>query len=239
MNNESLLQSLSIRSEYETDFSEKTTKLKMTLEDAILSGNMEAVRQVASDAEHIKDIKILLDEDLDILKLYIASKITSFVAISIKRGLPKDEAELIKKKYYTRIAQCRNKEELTNDQFQIVKELIEATNRYSLHRYSPIVKMAIEYIHNNKFTFIFSKDVSDAIKVNRSYLSKKFSEEVGETITDYIHRIKMDLAIELMQSNVYRFNEIAELLGYANYPYFSKVFKKIHSKTPHAYIKDN
>jgi AraC-like DNA-binding protein len=50
--------------------------------------------------------------------------------------------------------------------------------------------------------------------------------------------LEMDLAIELMQSNLYRFNEISELLGYANYPYFSKVFKKLHAKTPHDYMKE-
>jgi YesN/AraC family two-component response regulator len=28
------------------------------------------------------------------------------------------------------------------------------------------------------------------------------------------------------------------LLGYANYPYFSKVFKKLHANPPHAYMKE-
>lgn len=233
---ESLLKELSIRSEYEMDFSEKSTKLKLTLENAILSGNIEMVQQIASDAEQIKDLKVISNDDLNILKLYVASTITSFVETSIKNGLPKDVAETAKRRYYTRIANCNDKKELMHHNFEIAKELITAMNQYSAKHYSPIVKMATEYIHNNKFRFIYANDVSNAIKVNRSYLSKKFKDEVGQTITDYIHRVKIDLAIELMESNIYKYNEVAELLGYANYSYFSKVFKKLHSKTPYEYM---
>jgi YesN/AraC family two-component response regulator len=233
---ESLLKELSIRSEYDEDYSEKSTTLKILLENAIVSGNIEIVRKAASIAEQIKDLKILFDEDLNIVKLHVASNVASFVEVSIKNGLPKDVAMTEKKKYFTRIAYCLSKKELAAIHFEIAEGLIEATKKYSMKNLSSVVKMAIEYIHNNKFRFLFAKDVSDAIRVNRSYLSKKFKEEVGQTITDYIHRVKMDLAIELMESNIQKYNEIAELLGYANYSYFSKVFKKFHCKTPNEYL---
>lgn len=100
-----------------------------------------------------------------------------------------------------------------------------------------VIKMALEYIHNNKFKFLYAKNVAIAIKVNRSYLSKRFKDEVGETITDYIHKTKMEFSIELMESNVYHFNEIAEVLGYSKYSYFSRVFKKYYHMSPAEYVK--
>jgi YesN/AraC family two-component response regulator len=234
---ESLLKDHSIRSAYAEDYSKNSTELRILLENALLSRNIDTVKQIASKSEQIKDLQILLDEDLNIIKLHIASIVSSFVEISIKTGLPKDVAQAEKKKYFTRIAYCQSKKDLKDIHFQITEDLIKALNRYSMNQYSPIVKMAIEYIQNNKFKFLYAKDVSDAIKINRSYLSKKFKEDVGETITNYIHRVKMDLAIELMESNIYKYNEIAELLGYANYSYFSRVFKKYHGKTPDVYMK--
>jgi YesN/AraC family two-component response regulator len=228
---------LSIQSEYDTDYSEKSTRLKQLLESAIITGNMDLVREVKTIAEQSKDINTILEEELDIQKLYIASTITSFVETAIKQGLPKDVAQAAKKKFYIKIAHCRNKIELENYNFEIVEELIEVMNQYSMRKYSLIVKMAIEYIHNNKFKFLFAKDVANAIHVNRSYLSEKFTTETGQTITDYIHKVKMDVAIQLMESNFYKFNEIAELLGYRNYSYFSKVFRKIHKETPDNYFK--
>ncbi len=38
----------------------------------------------------------------------------------------------------------------------------------------------------------------------------------------------MDFAIELLKSNIYHYNEIAEVLGYQNYSYFSRIFKKYY-----------
>ncbi|MEH7490635.1 helix-turn-helix domain-containing protein [Neobacillus niacini] len=214
-----------------------STRLKQLLDNAIITGNMDLVRQVKTIAEQSKDVTTILEEELDIQKLYIASTITSFVEIAIKLGLPKDVAQGAKKKFYIKIARCSNQIELEHYNFEIVEELIEAMNEYSMSRYSPIIKRAIEYIHNNKFKFIYAKDVANAIHVNRSYLSEKFTMETGQTITVYIHKVKMDYAIQLMESNFYKFNEIAELLGYTNYAYFCKVFKKLYSETPNNYMK--
>jgi len=238
MTDADVLLSHSIRSEHEADFPEKSANLKMLWKEALLSGNMKVIHQVASHAKQIKDLGILMDEDLNIAKLYIASTIPTIVETSIRNGLPKDVAETNKKNYFLQIANCADKEQLLRHHFRFVEDLTKATKQYSLKHYSPIVKNAIEHIHNNKFRRISSKDVARAVKVNRSYLSKIFSVQVGKTITDYIHWTKMELAIELMQSNLYRYNEIAELLGYSSYPYFSKVFKKMYSKSPVEYIED-
>ncbi len=237
MKNKFINKELSIQSEYEKDFSEKSTQLKLLLEGAIISRNIETVRKVAVDAAKLKDLQLLFDEELDILKLYIASTITSFIETAIKQGLPKDVAESAKRKFYVLIVKTQSTIEIEHNYFQMVEELIYKMNQYSMNKYSPIVRRAIEYIHNNKFQFIYSKDISNAIQVNRSYLSKVFKMETGQNITDYIHKVKMDFAIKLMESNIYKFNEIAELLGYKNYSYFSKVFKKIYRVTPYDYIK--
>ncbi|MFC4323720.1 helix-turn-helix domain-containing protein [Litchfieldia salsa] len=233
----SLNKSLSIQAEYEENYSEMSTRLKLLLENVIISGNIDTYRQVKADAAHMKDLVEILDEKLEVQKLYVASTIYSFVETAIKHGLPKDVAEISKKKFFAKIADCSNSRELEEYHFQIVEDLLMAMNQYSMKKYTPLIRMAIEYIHNNKLKPIFSKDVATAIKINRSYLSTKFKEETGETITDYIHKVKIDFAIQLMQSNFYKFNEIAELLGYTNYSYFSKVFKKIYNETPYDYMK--
>jgi YesN/AraC family two-component response regulator len=59
---------------------------------------------------------------------------------------------------------------------------------------------------------------------------------MGQTITEYIHKVKMDFAVQLMESRFYKLNEIAEVLGYPNYAYFSKVFKKFYCETPKDFI---
>lgn len=235
--NESISKELSIRSEYSTDFAETSTKLMLTLKNALLTGDPEEVHKVSASAAQIKDLQVLMEEDLDVLKLYVSNSITFYVDTVRKKGLPNDLSESIKRNYYIKIAHSHSKSELVNISFLVVKDLVKALNKYSYQHYSLVIKMALEYIHNNKFKFIYAKDVANTLKYNRSYLSKRFKDEVGETITDYIHKTKIEYSIELMESKIYHFNEIAEVLGYSNYSYFSKVFKKYYHMSPAEYVK--
>ncbi len=227
---------LSIQSEHAKDYSQRSTQIKQLLISSIVTSDIDLFYQVKAQAEKIEDIQVIMDEKIEVQKLYIASTVASFVETAIKQGLPKDVAENAKREYFVNIAHCVNKEQLKQYYFKVVEELIIGMNKYSMKKYSPIVKRAIEYIHNNKFHPIYAKDVAQAIRVNRSYLSKKFKEETRQTITDYIQRVKIDFAIELMETNFYKFNEISDLMGYSSYSYFSKVFKKFYKKTPYEYM---
>ncbi|MDF2514184.1 MAG: hypothetical protein K0S04_4050 [Herbinix sp.] len=233
----SISKDLSIRSEYDTDYSERSTKLMHAFQNSITSGDPEQVRKIAEVAEQIKDLQLVMSEDFEVLKLYCAYSVAALTEISIKNGLPKDVGEAMKKNCFYKIAHSHHKDELANINITVFEEIIQSIKKYSMKQYSLVIRMAIEFIHNNKFKFLFSKDVANAISVNRSYLSKRFKEEVGETLTDYIHKTKMDFAIELMKSNIYHYNEIAEVLGYQNYSYFSRIFKKYYDLSPAEYIK--
>jgi YesN/AraC family two-component response regulator len=233
----SISQDLSIRSEYASDFSEQSTKLMHAFQNSILSGDPRQVHKIAEIAEQIQDLQLIMSEDFEVLKLYCAYSVATLTEISIKNGLPKDIGESIKKNCFHKIARSHKKKELADISINVFEEIISAMKKYSMKQYSLVIRMAIEFIHNNKFKFLYSKDVATAISVNRSYLSKRFKAEVGETLTDYIHRTKMDFAIELISSNIYHYNEISEVLGYQNYSYFSRIFKKYNDISPAEYIK--
>lgn len=66
-----------------------------------------------------------------------------------------------------------------------------------------------------------------------------FSEETGMTITEYKTQIRMEKAKELMLDSRLKLYEIADILGYDNAKYFSKVFKKYTNQTPREYRKSH
>ncbi|MNN62848.1 HTH-type transcriptional regulator YesS [compost metagenome] len=59
-----------------------------------------------------------------------------------------------------------------------------------------------------------------------NYISLIFKKETGETLTDYITRIRINKAKELLLTTDLKVMEISELVGYENPHYFSTVFKK-------------
>lgn len=63
----------------------------------------------------------------------------------------------------------------------------------------------------------------------------QFKEYTGYTPLQYITKVRLGKAKELLHSNVYNISEIAELCGYDNPLYFSRIFKKHYGKSPKEY----
>lgn len=80
------------------------------------------------------------------------------------------------------------------------------------------------------------KYIAGKVGFNPSYISKLFSQDTGETITDYINRVRMDKAKQfLLDHPSLKVYEIAHLVGYHDKVYFQKLFKKTVGATPLEY----
>ena len=80
------------------------------------------------------------------------------------------------------------------------------------------------------------KYIADAVGFNASYISKLFSREKGETITDYLNRVRIDKAKQFLKDHPgLKVYEIAHIVGYGDKIYFQKLFKRMVGVTPLEY----
>ncbi|NIK79457.1 two-component system response regulator YesN [Paenibacillus castaneae] len=82
------------------------------------------------------------------------------------------------------------------------------------------------------------QDIAKRFFVSREYVSRKFKLEYGINITDYISGVRIDKAKLLMVNPHLRIAKIAEMVGFHDEKYFSKVFKKQVGMSPKAYRND-
>lgn len=68
-----------------------------------------------------------------------------------------------------------------------------------------------------------------------SYLSRLFKQETGRNIVDYLNEIRIYNAKLLLQKPKSKVYQVAENVGYNNYNYFSKMFKKFEGISPSEY----
>lgn len=68
--------------------------------------------------------------------------------------------------------------------------------------------------------------------VNASYLSRLFKEETGESFSRYLTSVRMKNAKDLVSNHDIPLSEIGAIVGYTDYSYFIKVFKKYYGITP-------
>lgn len=80
-------------------------------------------------------------------------------------------------------------------------------------------------------------DIGASFFMNPIYLSRIFKKEKGMPINQWIIKMRMELAAQLLKDHSLTAVAVAEHCGYTNYPYFSTVFKKYYGCTPSQYLE--
>ncbi len=94
------------------------------------------------------------------------------------------------------------------------------------------VRMILKYVNDNFTEDISVHNISKYFKINANYVSQLFKKEVGIVFTEYLARLRIDFACNLLKTTCMSIGEIAEKVGYNDYFYFSRVFKKIKGISP-------
>ena len=90
----------------------------------------------------------------------------------------------------------------------------------------PVVK-ALAYMEENYSSPDLSmEDTAVAAGLSSARFSTSFKSETGVTFTDYLPKLRMEKAKDLMRDPNRKIYEIAMMTGYSNIPYFSTAFKK-------------
>ena len=76
------------------------------------------------------------------------------------------------------------------------------------------------------------EEVSKLVHLNPNYLSKFFKEKTGENFSDYLLKIRMQKAAELLRTIHYKTYQISEMVGYSNPKNFTRTFRKYFGKSP-------
>lgn len=101
-----------------------------------------------------------------------------------------------------------------------------------------ISEKIMSYIKTSYMTQISSADIADRLHVNRCYLSRVFKRETGITIGDYICRVRVENAKELLCRTMIPVSSISFNVGFCDQNYFSRVFKRCTGYTPGEFRRD-
>ncbi|PTT01937.1 AraC family transcriptional regulator [Flavobacterium sp. HMWF030] len=88
-----------------------------------------------------------------------------------------------------------------------------------------------------QFTFDLKKISSD-LELNPSYLSREFSKYFEDlNFGDYVRKLRIEKAINLIQNSTYTLTEIAYMTGFSDQSHFTRIFKLHTGKNPSSYKK--
>ncbi|MGR6126151.1 AraC family transcriptional regulator [Paenibacillus sp. SER-28] len=98
---------------------------------------------------------------------------------------------------------------------------IESTEGFSLQ-----ITKALSYIQTHYSKPITLDEIAAVSGFSRYYFIKQFQHQLNMTPMQYLTKIRIQKAAELLRSTTSSVTDIADIVGYANANYFNKVFRK-------------
>jgi two-component system response regulator YesN len=102
------------------------------------------------------------------------------------------------------------------------KDVIEQIKQYVAEHYNESVSLA---------------DLSERFYINLHYLCQLFKAKTGQTYLEYLTKLRMEQAKELLLKSDLKIYEICERVGYSDTTHFSRIFEKTVGSKPTEYRK--
>lgn len=117
----------------------------------------------------------------------------------------------------------------------ILGNILSTAIEASAESMQSIAHQAAEYIQEHYFEALTLSGIAKQFHVEHSYFSRIFKKEMGVTLMIYIAKIRIEKAKEYIQHKDSNLAEIAFMVGYDDYTYFNKVFRKHTGISPRDY----
>lgn len=113
---------------------------------------------------------------------------------------------------------------------------ISERDRVSGNRYGSLIDTAKQYLAEHfESNDVSLNTVAAQVGVSSSYFSSIFKQETGQSFVEYLTKLRIDKACELLRCTTLRTAEIGERVGYNDPHYFSATFKKVTGVSPKDY----
>jgi AraC-like DNA-binding protein len=99
----------------------------------------------------------------------------------------------------------------------------------------PLVTRAKEYIHQNQAEDLSLGQVAKAVNSSKFYFCKLFKKATGLSFTNYVSRVRIEKAKNLLLNPNLRISEIAYEIGFQSLTHFNRIFKKVIGQSPTDY----
>ncbi len=101
------------------------------------------------------------------------------------------------------------------------------------------MELAQQYIRNHYNENISIQRVAEHVCLSPTYFSTVFKDVTGDTFLEFLTKIRIEQAKELLLTGSYKVYEVANMVGYTDRRYFSTLFRKHTGVTPAEWLPPN
>lgn len=209
-----------------------TLALENVLIGMVRRGDSQALKQWIAAAPAVRGGVLAADQLRQMKNTFIVT-VTLITRAAIQGGLDAEEAFALSDGFIQKCELLTAPDQITNLQYRMVLEFTERVERVRLgEQPSKLALQVVNYVRRRLSEPISVEDMAKELYISRPYLSLKFKQETGETLTDFILKEKIEEAKRLLRYTDKTSAAIGAYLGFSSQGYFSRVFKKYAGCTP-------
>lgn len=228
------MMSVSKENKNESDL-HNTYDAEQTILRIVRKGDTAALREWVSHAPALRG-GVLAGEVLRQRKNTFIVMATLVSRAAIRGGMDLDDAFSCSDSYIRQCELLSSPKDIMNLQYRMVLDYTEQVERLHLGRQpSKLTIDVANYIRHHLSEAITAEKIAEELYLSRPYLSRRFKEETGETLTDFILKEKTEEAKRLLRYSDKSVTAISVYLGFSSPSHFSRVFKKYDGRTPQEY----
>ncbi len=137
--------------------------------------------------------------------------------------------------YLEQISNFHTLEELSPWLNDVMNRFISYVFDFADIKHADVLHRVIRYIRENYRKKLTLDEIADSVYWSKSYLSKVFKDEMGQTITAYISSVRIEKSKALLRNTQLPLVEVASAVGFDDQSYFTKTFRKLTGVSPGKY----
>lgn len=224
---------------YEQEAPGKQEHNTLAIEEALMGivrrGDTVALRRWLASAPAVQGGTIAPDQLRQLRNLFIVTA-TLVSRAAIRGGMRQDDAFSLSDAYIQRVELLTSHGKILNLQYNMLLEFTEQVEK--LRRGQHTTKLSLDvanYVRHHLSEPISVEKMAGAFFLSRPYLSSRFKQETGQTLTDFILKEKTEEAKRLLRYSEKSLSAISAYLGFSSHGHFARVFKKYAGLTPGEY----
>lgn len=212
--------------------SHTTYNFERQMVECIKTGNQQRLSELFSSAS-VGVAGMIGKTYLSQLQNIFISAATIASRAAIEGGLPPEEALQLSDYYINHCEKLTKAEYILKLQYSMIMDYTKKVHSlYHGNTYTKAVHHAIKYIHEHISENPDIDEISEYAMISRSQLSARFKQETGMTITEFMHKEKVEKAKDYLLRTDMSLLEISIALGFSSQSHFQKIFKEVEKLTP-------
>ncbi len=210
-------------------------ELEKQLQGMISTGNRQGAQELINQL--LSHVYFQSGGNFALIKERAIELVILFSRASIEGGADAEQILGSHQNLYHEIERFQTVHDLSLFLSSIFNRFVGYVFDFSTIKHTDILYKAVNFVREKYAGKLTLDGVARHVGLSPSYLSTLFREELGSSFTDYINAVRVEKSKDLLLNSALSLAQIADLVGFSDQSYYTKVFSRVVGTSPGQYRK--